>query len=596
MANLKQIKVGNTTYNIEPYTAYVPKKYNNRFYPFIGSAHGGANYQVTLPISSYTSNGTSWMMITMELVLGGSYDGGATGKIFLSYYFLKNSNNVWSADHVRALGIGNKLADNGVSIQYNIRNPGIFYVHANKNTYNSFSIQNLTANDSASSFDFTTTLIQAVDSIPSELTSIPLTCLDSKGDNKLYVNNTAVSLDGHKHWSICDIGNDTATTFAYSKSGLNYDDYTWLAVWNGYELRSVNKSQFAKADHTHNYLPLGGGTMTGALNFNNNTWNTVGDDVYIGDYNQGGSLGIKGKNGQTNIGFVNQSNDYYIKLASPGVTANRTIIMPDDSGTMALTKNIPTIYDWAKSPNKPSYTASEVGAAASSHTHDYLPLDGSRAMSGTLILPINQIGLKFRDAGSWEVGTFYGSADNEALTFYSKSAKTSFQFICGSVPSSSNSWQTLTPGLQIRDNKVIINKQLANGVSSDYNLEVNGFMYASNITTPGTLDLSTSSSRIQFCIAKGGTPYFITNIEAGSKDVTLGAKNGAEASVNVTYHNGSKGGGTWYIVATAHGSYCDTVSVGIESESATGFKIWVRNVYAAASRTLHINWIAIKYH
>lgn len=90
------------------------------------------------------------------------------------------------------------------------------------------------------------------------------------------------------------------------------------------------------------YLPLTGGTLTGALNFNNNTWNLVGDDVYIGDYNQAGSLGIKGKNGQTNIGFVNQSNDYYIKLASPGVTANRTITMPDDTGTIALTKNIPT--------------------------------------------------------------------------------------------------------------------------------------------------------------------------------------------------------------------------------------------------------------
>lgn len=91
-----------------------------------------------------------------------------------------------------------------------------------------------------------------------------------------------------------------------------------------------------------NYLPLIGGTLSGALNFNNNTWNLVGDDVYIGDYNQAGSLGIKGKNGQTNIGFVNQSNDYYIKLASPGVTANRTITMPDDNGTIALTKNIPT--------------------------------------------------------------------------------------------------------------------------------------------------------------------------------------------------------------------------------------------------------------
>ena len=265
--------------------------------------------------------------------------------------------------------------------------------------------------------------------------------------------------------------------------------------------------------------------------------------------------------------------------------------MPDDSGTMALTKNIPTIYDWAKSPNKPSYTASEVGAAASSHTHDYLPLDGSRAMSGTLILPINQIGLKFRDGGSWEVGTFYGSADNEALTFYSKDAKTSFQFICGSVPSSSNSWQTITPGLQIRDNKVIINKQLANGVSSDYNLEVNGSMYASSITTPGILNLQKSSEGIKF----SSENYYVTNIEAGQKSVTLGAKNGAEAYVDVTYHNGSKGSGTWYIVATAHGSYCDTVSVGIENKSNTGFRIWVRNVYAASSRTLTINWIAIKY-
>ena len=146
----------------------------------------------------------------------------------------------------------------------------------------------------------------------------------------------------HTHSSVTDIGNSTATTFAYSKAGMNYGDYTWLAGWNGYELRAVNKSQFATASHTHSYLPLSGGTLTGSLTFKNSTWNLVGDDVYIGDYDQAGSLGIKGANSQTNIGFVNQSNNYYIKLASPGVTENRTITMPNDSGTMALTKNIPT--------------------------------------------------------------------------------------------------------------------------------------------------------------------------------------------------------------------------------------------------------------
>lgn len=47
--------------------------------------------------------------------------------------------------------------------------------------------------------------------------------------------------------SVRDIGNGNATTFAFSKAGLNYGDYTWLAGWNGYELRAVNKSQFVRS-------------------------------------------------------------------------------------------------------------------------------------------------------------------------------------------------------------------------------------------------------------------------------------------------------------------------------------------------------------
>ena len=58
-----------------------------------------------------------------------------------------------------------------------------------------------------------------------------------------------------------DSYNDTAVSLAYSQSGLAYADYSWLAGWNGYELRAVAKTQFAQASHTHNYLPLAGGTM-----------------------------------------------------------------------------------------------------------------------------------------------------------------------------------------------------------------------------------------------------------------------------------------------------------------------------------------------
>lgn len=59
-------------------------------------------------------------------------------------------------------------------------------------------------------------------------------------------------------------GTSTMTS-AYNKAGLAYADYTYLAGWNGYELRAVAKTQFAQASHTHSYLPLTGGTVTGTL-------------------------------------------------------------------------------------------------------------------------------------------------------------------------------------------------------------------------------------------------------------------------------------------------------------------------------------------
>lgn len=72
---------------------------------------------------------------------------------------------------------------------------------------------------------------------------------------------------------------------------MNYGDYSWLAGWNGYELRAINKNQFATAGHnhdsryyteseidskldgksnvghTHDYLPTAGGTMNGTIAF-----------------------------------------------------------------------------------------------------------------------------------------------------------------------------------------------------------------------------------------------------------------------------------------------------------------------------------------
>ena len=76
-----------------------------------------------------------------------------------------------------------------------------------------------------------------------------------RSDGQFAVDDVPISLSTHTHNYVKDISNGANTTFAYSKAGMNYADFTWLAGWNGYELRAVNKSLFAQASHTHDYIP-----------------------------------------------------------------------------------------------------------------------------------------------------------------------------------------------------------------------------------------------------------------------------------------------------------------------------------------------------
>lgn len=99
---------------------------------------------------------------------------------------------------------------------------------------------------------------------------------------------------------------------------------------------------------------------------------------------------------------------YYTDLVSGAPTANRTITLPNATGTVALTSDIPTIPtnissftndsgyitsytetdptvpSWAKASAKPTYTASEVGAATSSHTHGNITNAGDITATATI--------------------------------------------------------------------------------------------------------------------------------------------------------------------------------------------------------------------
>ena len=100
-----------------------------------------------------------------------------------------------------------------------------------------------TANDSSNIGTFFSTAFSSVQSLPGEAWV------------KIGVTQQAIvgtfTPTAHEHNYILDIGSSDHITFAYSKPGLSKDSITWLAVWNGYELRAMNKDQVALSGHNH---------------------------------------------------------------------------------------------------------------------------------------------------------------------------------------------------------------------------------------------------------------------------------------------------------------------------------------------------------
>ena len=239
-------------------------------------------------------------------------------------------------------------------------------------------------------------------------------------------NNTAVSLEGHTHTELTPLGTVSGTThaaalktyFDNNKANIPREKLiNFLSTVSdngaqamGYFIKGYDSSPYggffvahyntpyyvgisggtytqwvlSKDGHTHSYLPLSGGTLTGAMTWANNTWNTMGDDAYIGDQNQAGMICIKGKNGATGIYFAPYS----------GSTAQT--IKTDGAGTMTIsgTVNVGT-------------TIKQNGTAVSldGHTHAYLP-------TSALTIGTSQFDTVASTAAGWKrVGTFGGYAN-----------------------------------------------------------------------------------------------------------------------------------------------------------------------------------------
>ena len=95
--------------------------------------------------------------------------------------------------------------------------------------------------------------------------------------------------------------------------------------------------------------------------------------------------------------------------------------------------------------------------------------------------------LSFRTGNaSWSDYMTHYTGGNECFLLSTKNAITSLMFVNGedsSATTDSNRWMSLTPGLQIKNNKVAIGKLIGNGVTPTYTLDVGGTINSSGEIT-----------------------------------------------------------------------------------------------------------------
>ena len=123
------------------------------------------------------------------------------------------------------------------------------------------------------------------------------------GHTHNYAGSPEPGGDAIRALAVKDYAGSQTIEIGYASAGLTTSNLTHIAGYtdNGTKIKDVSKDVLKSWIGLVGYLPLSGGTMSGALNFANNTWNPVGDDVQIGDHNTSGSFYIQGLNGPTNI-------------------------------------------------------------------------------------------------------------------------------------------------------------------------------------------------------------------------------------------------------------------------------------------------------
>ena len=318
---------------------------------------------------------------------------------------------------------------------------------------------------------------------------------NNKSNLTIGTTATTAAAGNHTHNTVVDSGDSTKTvSFGYSKA--DYGDASYIAVWNSNELRTLSKGSVCSlidaspVGHTHNYAGLASGQSAG------------GKAASAAVADSANAVAWANVSGKPSFATVATSGSYNDLSNKPTIPAAQVQTDWNATSGMGVLLNKPSslpasdVYSWAKQSIKPSYAHNEISPG------DLTIGDGANR-------------LYFRTNATWRAGVYYHTTANEALVFGNKNANTSWIFAT-TDPNSRADWTGLTPSLQVKNQRVTINKLIASGTDASYNLDVNGTANATTLYENGTA----LSSKYQAAGSYVPTTRTVNN-KALSADISL---------------------------------------------------------------------------